>query len=63
MTQFILRILGLSPAKEEKSKDDFGHFFTKAKSAEKVKVIRRVMREATAEQERVLKEYRERVSA
>ncbi|MDO8561308.1 MAG: hypothetical protein Q7S05_00585 [bacterium] len=58
MTDFILKILGFSKETPEK-KDDFSHFFLEAKSGEKAKVIRRVLKEATAEQETLLKKYHE----
>ncbi len=41
-------------------KDDFSEFFYNAKSAKKAKIIREVMREATAEQKAVIERYREK---
>mgnify|MGYP001578046369 CR=1 FL=1 len=58
MTNFILRYLGLSKA-ETAEKDDFATFFD-AKSGEKAKIIKQVMREASAEQREVLKKYKEK---
>jgi len=58
MTDFILKMLGFSRETPEK-KDDFSYFFLDAKSNEKAKVIRQVLKEATAEQETLLKKYRE----
>ncbi len=62
MTDFILKILGFAKGIPEK-KDDFSHFFLEAKSNEKAKVIRQVLKEATAEQETLLKKYREMEAA
>lgn len=38
--------------------DDFSHFFFEAKSREKKKVIRSIMKEAIAEQESLLDRHR-----
>lgn len=56
MIDYILKILGFSKGEPEK-KDDFSHFFLDAKSAEKAKVIRQVLREATEEQKTLLQRY------
>jgi hypothetical protein len=45
---------------KEVKKDDFAHFFYDATPEEKAAVIERVMQKATAEQEKVLKEYRKK---
>ena len=63
MTRFILKLLGFSSETPEKEKDDFSHFFLDAKSDEKVKVIRQVMREATEEQNALLERYRAKEAA
>ena len=47
MTDFILKLLGFSRTSPEKGKDDFSRFFIDAKSHEKVRIIRNVMREET----------------
>ena len=58
MTKFIAKILNKSKEKPEKG-DDFSHFFLEAKSGEKAQIIRQIMKEATKEQEIVLKKYNE----
>ena len=60
MTDFILKLLGFSRTSPEKGKDDFSRFFIDAKSHEKVRIIRQVMREATEEQQALLKRYKEK---
>jgi len=62
MTDFILKILGFSKDQPEK-KDDFSYFFFDAKSGEKRKIIRQVLREATEEQKTLMQRYqREKVA-
>jgi len=56
MKDFILKILGFSKGQPEK-KDDFSHFFFDAKSGEKRKVIRQILREATDEQKMLMERY------
>jgi hypothetical protein len=65
MMHFIHKYIGLKPSKtaKEDEKDDFSRFFYDAKSAEKSKVIKEVMREATAEQQAVIKRYKEKQHA
>jgi len=58
MTQYILKLLGFSRDSSGVKTDDFSDFFLKAKSKEKVKLMREVMREATEEQEALLERYR-----
>ena len=59
MTQFLRKILGFVGGDAPIEKDDFSLFFD-AKAADKAKIIRQVMREASAEQREVLKKYEER---
>lgn len=63
MTDFILKLFGFSRKIQEGEKDDFSRFFHDAKSNEKVKVIRQIMREATEEQNAVLERYRAKEAA
>ncbi len=44
---------------ENKEKNDFSEFFLHAKSKDKAKVIRRVLKEASDEQRALMKKYRE----
>lgn len=60
MIAFVSNIVSRFSKPKTSEKDDFGRFFHDAKSKEKAKLIKRVMREATAEQEKVLKEYRKK---
>jgi hypothetical protein len=60
MINFILRCFGFSKT-ETREKDDFATFFD-AKSGEKAKIIKQVMREASAEQREVLKKYQEELA-
>ncbi len=60
MTNFILKLFGFSMESHEEKMDDFSRFFLDAKSHEKVKLIRKVMREATEEQEALLQRYKEK---
>ena len=59
MTTFFTKIFNKSTQKPEKG-DDFAHFFIEAKSREKTQLIKQIMKEATEEQESVLKKYNER---
>jgi len=59
MTHFFRKILGFAGGDVHVEKDDFSLFFD-AKSADKAKVIRQVMREASDEQREVLKKYKEK---
>jgi hypothetical protein len=63
MTNFILKLFGLSGRSPTAEKDDFSEFFHDAKSGEKAKVIRQIMREATEEQKAVLERYRAKEAA
>jgi hypothetical protein len=58
MIKFISKILNTSKKKPEKG-DDFSYFFLEAKSREKAQVIKQIMKEATEEQENVLRKYNE----
>jgi hypothetical protein len=58
MMEFIKKITGTPTATSQK-RDDFSDFFLHAKSSEKVKVIRQVIREATEEQKAVVKKYKD----
>ncbi len=62
MMDYIHKCLGLEPDNTNRNieKDDFSEFFYDAKSAKKVKIMREVMREATVEQEAVIKRYRKK---
>ena len=55
----ILKGLFIKKSPKKTEKNDFSEFFVTAKSNEKAKVIRQVLREATAEQKAVLKKYEE----
>ncbi len=48
---------------ENKEKNDFSEFFLHAKSKDKAKVIRRVLKEASDEQRALIKKYREAKTA
>jgi hypothetical protein len=58
MTTFVLKLLGIQTNSPNKQ-DDFSQFFIDTKSREKTKVLKKVLQEATKEQEIVLKKYRE----
>jgi len=62
MMRYIYKYLGIAPRVDAQSveKDDFSEFFYDAKSAKRAKIIREVMREATAEQKAVIKRYKEK---
>ncbi len=48
---------------ENKEKNDFSDFFLHAKSKDKAKVIRRVLKEASDEQRALMKKYQETKTA
>jgi len=62
MMHYIYKYLGFKPFSSTRNVagDDFSEFFYDAKSSKKAKVIREVMREATAEQEAVIERYKEK---
>jgi hypothetical protein len=57
MIEFIKKITGTPTATSQK-RDDFSDFFLHAKSSEKTKVIKQVIREATEEQRSVVEKYK-----
>ncbi|RJQ34121.1 hypothetical protein C4568_03210 [Candidatus Parcubacteria bacterium] len=59
MTQYILKLLGFSRGEAPTETDDFSEFFLHAKSKTKAKVMREIMREATEEQEALLRRYQD----
>ncbi len=62
MMKFFKNITGRLTGKKAVAteKDDFADFFLNAKSAEKTKILRQVMREAIAEQKAVMEKYNNR---
>lgn len=60
MKTFLSTITSYFSSPKAAEKDDFSRFFHDAKSREKKRLIKKVMREATAEQEKILKEYRKK---
>lgn len=58
----MVKIAACHKKTEQVEEDDFSYFFHHATPEEKAEVIKRVMREATAEQEKVLSEYRKRTA-
>lgn len=48
-------------AVDEPEKNDFSEFFTDADSKKKAKIIHEVLREANAEQKKMVDVYRERI--
>jgi hypothetical protein len=61
MMRFI-RNLFIHQGSETREKDDFSDFFLNAKSGEKAKVIRQVLREANKEQRELVEKYRQKFS-
>lgn len=61
MTKLLKGFFAVFAKKEEKKSSDFSDFFTKS-SGHKAKVIRQVLREANAEQRKVIQEYRKEIS-
>jgi hypothetical protein len=59
MTEFIKGFFSSSKSKSHAQANDFSDFFDK-KSGEKVKIIRQVLREANAEQKKLLREFKDR---
>jgi hypothetical protein len=57
MIEFIKKITG-NPISTSQKRDDFSDFFLHAKSSEKAKVIKQVIREATEEQRSVVEKYK-----
>ncbi|MEJ0053380.1 MAG: hypothetical protein WDN10_01450 [bacterium] len=55
MTNFIRGFFGSSGAKKGHADNDFSAFFSRS-SADKVKVVRQVLREANAEQRKVMEQ-------
>lgn len=62
MTKFIKHFLGIGKGHKTPEKNDFSEFFMSAKSKEKAKVVRQVLREANEEQRAMMAEYRKSVS-
>ncbi|OGY59422.1 MAG: hypothetical protein A3B23_03855 [Candidatus Colwellbacteria bacterium RIFCSPLOWO2_01_FULL_48_10] len=60
MTKLIKGFLAAFTKKGEKKSSDFSDFFTKS-SGDKAKVIRQVLREANAEQKKMIETYREKL--
>ncbi len=58
MMEFIRKITGVAE-KIDGKKDDFSDFFLHAKSKEKTKVLKQIMKEATEEQRNVVEKYKE----
>ncbi len=58
MTKIIKNIFIFFRGEKRKTPNDFSDFFDKP-SRQKVKVIRRVLREANAEQRKIVREYHE----
>ena len=56
MTTFIKNLFMRKESKEQEN-NDFSDFFLNAKSGEKAKVIRQVLREANEEQRELVKKY------
>lgn len=55
MMAFIKRIFGITPA--EKRKSDFSAFFYDATEAEQKEVLLRVMKQANADQRKIIEKY------
>lgn len=53
----ILKKIFTPKSTENKKKNDFSEFFLHAKSKDKAKVIRRVLKEANEEQRALIKKY------
>jgi len=62
MTNLIKGFLVTLGGKRQKKGNDFSDFFSKP-AADKARVIRHAMREANEEQLKMVKEYREQLSA
>lgn len=60
MTEKILKFMGFSK-KEPEKKDDFSDFIN-AKSGDKIKIIRQVLREATEEQRVLMAKHKEKTA-
>ncbi len=62
MTTFIAKIFGFphQDLEDKGARDDFSRFFFDAKSKEKAKMIRGILREATEEQQALLDRHRQR---
>jgi len=60
MSKLIKGFLAVVAKKTERKSSDFSDFFTKS-SGDKAKVIRQVLREANAEQKKMIETYREKL--
>lgn len=59
----ILKSLFIKKSPKKAEKNDFSEFFVNAKSKDKTKIMRHVLREATEQQRAVIKKYEEMKTA
>lgn len=61
MTKFIKNLFGIGTEPKATEKNDFSEFFANAKSKEKAKMVRQVLREANEEQRAMMAEYKKSI--